>query len=864
MARSLVWTGAAGSDYADPNNWDDTTDGLNPAASAPGGGDTASIATSGSITGSGFAFDLVFGGAPSLAGTVAFGDVAAIAGALTIAAGGTLTGTGTLPAGTDAVAIAAAAGTNGSVLVSGAGALLSGGIDGIAVGGAGSGTLSVAAGGTVLASGAGYADFEPALLLGGTAGGRGAVTVDGAAARLDAAGEINVGAYGAGVLTVENAGTVAVTGTVPDGKPGIAIGDNLATASGTVTVSGGNALLDAGRYRLSVGNIGSGTLLVTQGAIVLASAAGYTDGEDALHLGYYSGGSGSVTVTGAGSTLGADGALLVGVAGTGTLAVSNGGRLSAGGANDGGLGLIVADGGGSGSVSVAGGTLAVGDSAQVDATGALAASGGGTVTIGTALSLAAGAQVGVDGSAVIAIGGAAPVAGAVAVAGALSGAGTISGNVADSGAVTARAGTLAITGSVSGTGTLHVAPDGTLLLEAADSAAITFDAAGGTLDLATPSLPPVLIGDRAPGDTVEVAAAVGATAATVSAGGTSSLIFTRNGSTLGSLGFAGTPALVFDAASGIVTACFAAGTRIATARGEVPVEALRVGDRVALARAPGRYRAVRWIGRQHHELAAHRRPQDVMPVRVRAHAFAHGAPARDLLLSPDHAVHLAGVLIPVRYLLNGATVVQERHQRIAYFHVELTRHDVLLAEGLACESYLDTGNRAHFTAQMGRPGAAGPRPCLPLVMAGSAVRAARAVLLARLLPLGFAITADPGLDVSADGRAVAWRRAGDWWSVALPRGARRLMLRSRRMRPADLDPTSEDRREVGVALRALRLDGAALPLGDARLLGGWLPAEPALRWSDAAAAIDVTGAARIEVRLGDWPRYLVAATRGIA
>ena len=31
-----------------------------------------------------------------------------------------------------------------------------------------------------------------------------------------------------------------------------------------------------------------------------------------------------------------------------------------------------------------------------------------------------------------------------------------------------------------------------------------------------------------------------------------------------------------------------------------------------------------------------------------------------------------------------------------YVHVELAEHDLLLAEGLACESFLDTGGRSHF------------------------------------------------------------------------------------------------------------------------------------------------------------------------
>jgi hypothetical protein len=83
-------------------------------------------------------------------------------------------------------------------------------------------------------------------------------------------------------------------------------------------------------------------------------------------------------------------------------------------------------------------------------------------------------------------------------------------------------------------------------------------------------------------------------------------------------------------------------------------------------------------------------------VRVRAGAFAAGAPQRDLWLSPDHAVFVDDVLIPIRYLINGRTIAQERVDAVTYYHVELSDHEVILAEGLPCESYLDTGNRAAF------------------------------------------------------------------------------------------------------------------------------------------------------------------------
>jgi len=97
--------------------------------------------------------------------------------------------------------------------------------------------------------------------------------------------------------------------------------------------------------------------------------------------------------------------------------------------------------------------------------------------------------------------------------------------------------------------------------------------------------------------------------------------------------------------------------------------------------------AVVWIGRR--RLDGRYNPE-VSPVRIRAHAFGGGQPRRDLLLSPDHAVHADGVLIPVRTLINGATVVQERADAVTYYHLELARHDVVYAEGLPAESYLNT------------------------------------------------------------------------------------------------------------------------------------------------------------------------------
>jgi hypothetical protein len=150
-----------------------------------------------------------------------------------------------------------------------------------------------------------------------------------------------------------------------------------------------------------------------------------------------------------------------------------------------------------------------------------------------------------------------------------------------------------------------------------------------------------------------------------------------------------------DGAEGtLITACFAAGTAILGPFGARAVEDLRAGDRVVTA--SGRIAALRWVGRRRIDLRRHVRPQDVAPIRVRAGAFGAGVPVRDLFLSPDHAVLVDGVLIPIRHLANGRSIATEPCAEVTYFHLELDRHDAVIAEGLVCESYLDTGNRAAF------------------------------------------------------------------------------------------------------------------------------------------------------------------------
>jgi len=144
----------------------------------------------------------------------------------------------------------------------------------------------------------------------------------------------------------------------------------------------------------------------------------------------------------------------------------------------------------------------------------------------------------------------------------------------------------------------------------------------------------------------------------------------------------------------VTVSCFAAGTRIGTPDGPAAVERLVAGGIVSLA--DGGAAPIIWIGRRHVDCRRHPAPERVWPVRIAAHAFGLGRPQEALFLSPDHAVFIDDVLVPVKLLVNGATIRQVPVASVTYYHLELARHDVVLAEGLPVETYLDTGGRAAF------------------------------------------------------------------------------------------------------------------------------------------------------------------------
>ncbi len=144
--------------------------------------------------------------------------------------------------------------------------------------------------------------------------------------------------------------------------------------------------------------------------------------------------------------------------------------------------------------------------------------------------------------------------------------------------------------------------------------------------------------------------------------------------------------------------CFAAGTPILTDRGEIPVEALKVGALVQTL--DHGLQPVRWIGKATHRAAELRADPKLSPIRIQAGALADGLPMTDLVVSRQHRILLrskiAGrmfgveeVLTQAKNLLPAAGVsMVEGAAPVTYLHLLLDTHEVIFAAGAPAESLL--------------------------------------------------------------------------------------------------------------------------------------------------------------------------------
>jgi hypothetical protein len=310
---------------------------------------------------------------------------------------------------------------------------------------------------------------------------------------------------------------------------------------------------------------------------------------------------------------------------------------------------------------------------------------------------------------------------------------------------------------------------------------------------------------------------------------------------------------------GPATPCYATGTHIRTPRGDVPIEELAVGDTVSTA--SGQERTIKWIGYRRTDCKSHINRATVLPVRIRHDAVGSGVPLRDLVVSPGHRLLFDDVLVPASHLINGSTITQDYVDEITYWHVELDSHDILVAEGLSAESYLESQNRMSFDnggnivdAYPDFSAKASSALCAPLIMAGPRLHAIKKWLLARAEHLGARMIADAGVRLVAGHLDLTPVEVHDRnFKFEVPENARDLWLLSRSAVPGHLDPRSNDMRELGVYLWNLKLDGREVSLDILDGLTGWHHREPTGRWTGGKAALPP--ARILEISIVTLPSY---------
>lgn len=194
------------------------------------------------------------------------------------------------------------------------------------------GTLQILSGGSLTGS--------TFLYIGNNSGSTGDATVDGAGSTLHLTGEIRVGSSGNGSLSVENGGSVSNdasfyignnsgsigTASVTGGGSTLHTGNQMFVGSvgtGSLSVQNDGAVTSDSNFYVGANNGGNGTLTVETGGDVTSTTY--------IYIANNAGSTGQGTINGNGSTMHADSGLRIGHNGTGTLDVENGADISTGG-----------------------------------------------------------------------------------------------------------------------------------------------------------------------------------------------------------------------------------------------------------------------------------------------------------------------------------------------------------------------------------------------------------------------------------------------------------------------------------------------------------------------------------------------------
>lgn len=186
-----------------------------------------------------------------------------------------------------------------------------------------------------------------------------------------------------------------------------------------------------------------------------------------------------------------------------------------------------------------------------------------------------------------------------------------------------------------------------------------------------------------------------------------------------------------------IVPCFVSGNLIMTAKGEVPVDDLEVGDRI-ITRDHG-IQPIRWIGKRTLPQAAMTVMRSLRPICIRRGSLGPDTPDRDLWLSPNHRLLMSGpavrllfetpeALVAAKFLTGWPGVSVGAPQRTTYYHLLFDQHELIISNGQWTESFhpASEGMRAFDHAQ--RDEVYGLFPELRLGIGTSAFSIARTAL----------------------------------------------------------------------------------------------------------------------------------------
>ena len=142
--------------------------------------------------------------------------------------------------------------------------------------------------------------------------------------------------------------------------------------------------------------------------------------------------------------------------------------------------------------------------------------------------------------------------------------------------------------------------------------------------------------------------------------------------------------------------CYAKGTMILTKNGFIPIENIRLGNKII---TKGKIRNGKYVKYPNYKIekiiwAGKFRVRELnlrsRPICIKKNALGKNIPFKDLYVSPKHNIIIHGMMVQANNMVNGTTIYQDNEcSNVEYYHIECETHSAILANGVLSESYLD-------------------------------------------------------------------------------------------------------------------------------------------------------------------------------